>query len=73
MDIQMPLMNGLEATREIRSMSSNPNVPIVALTANIFEEDRQAYLEAGMNDVIGKPFETKQLYSTLAQCLAKPE
>ena len=73
MDIQMPLMNGLEATREIRSMSSDPNVPIVALTANIFEEDRQAYLEAGMNDVIGKPFEAKQLYSTLAKWLAKPE
>ena len=73
MDIQMPLMNGLEATREIRSMSSNTNVPIVALTANIYEEDCQAYLEAGMDDVIAKPFETKQFYSTLAKWLAKPE
>ena len=72
MDIQMPQMNGLEATREIRSMSSSPNVPIVALTANIYEEDRQAYLKAGMDDLIGKPFETKQLYSTIAKWLAKP-
>lgn len=57
MDCQMPIMDGLEATQIIRENSSNPNqhTPIIALTANVFEDDKQRCLEAGMNDFLSKP------------------
>jgi CheY-like chemotaxis protein len=51
----MPVMNGVEATRAIRSDSLNRDAPILAMTANAFDEDRQVCLTAGMNDHIGKP------------------
>ena len=67
MDIQMPKMDGYTATREIRTLSSNKkaNIPIVAMTANAFEEDRQKALKAGMNAHIAKPIDVNILMRTL--------
>jgi two-component system, sensor histidine kinase and response regulator len=73
MDIQMPEMDGLEATRLIRSMGGNAELPILAMTANIFEEDRQASLEAGMNDFVSKPVDPENLFSTIATWLPQRE
>ena len=66
MDIQMPVMNGYEATRAIRALQDGDRVPIIALSANAFEEDRQASLAAGMNAHVAKPIDVKQLLDTLA-------
>ena len=69
MDVQMPKMNGLDATRAIRALPGRSTVPILAMTANAFDEDRQQCLDAGMNDHIGKPFMPVVLYSTLLKWL----
>lgn len=63
MDIQMPKMDGYTATREIRTLSSSKkaNIPIVAMTANAFEEDRQKAFKAGMNAHIAKPIDIKTI------------
>ena len=67
MDIQMPRMNGYQVTGEIRKLpDERANVPIVAMTANAFEEDRKAAFDAGMNDHIAKPIEIEKLMKTLA-------
>lgn len=67
MDIQMPVMDGYEATRNIRKLDSEyaQTVPIVAMTANVFAEDKQKALDAGMNGHVAKPIDIKELYSTL--------
>ncbi|WP_281981354.1 response regulator, partial [Azonexus hydrophilus] len=69
MDMQMPLMNGIEASRAIRADSLNRDTPILAMTANAFAEDRQRCLDAGMNDHIGKPVIPEQLFASLLHWL----
>ena len=71
MDIQMPVMNGYDATRKIRRMGDphKANIPIVAMTANAFSEDRQAALDAGMNDHVAKPINMNVLVPTLRKYL----
>ncbi len=71
MDVQMPEMNGLEATRTLRGLPGMAVIPILALTANAFAEDREECLAAGMNDHIGKPVEPETLYRTIAHWLQK--
>ena len=65
MDIQMPYMDGLEATRNIRRSESGNSVPIVAMTANAFVEDKQESLSAGMNSFITKPVDPSRLYQVI--------
>ena len=71
MDIQMPIMDGYEATRQIRKLK-NPetaNIPIIAMTANAFEEDRQKALEAGMNEHVAKPIDLARLLEVVKKVL----
>lgn len=72
MDMQMPVMDGLQATRLIRQLPGKSQLPIVAMTANAFDEDRQRCLEAGMNDHISKPVSSKIFYETILRWLPKP-
>lgn len=71
MDIRMPVMNGLEAARKIRSLNRKDarTIPIIAMTANAFEEDKQASYDAGMNAHLFKPVQPEALYETLAKLI----
>ena len=67
MDIQMPIMDGYQATRRIRQMETPglSSIPIIAMTANAFDEDRKAAMDCGMNDFISKPLDLKELIQVL--------
>ena len=69
MDVQMPVQDGLAATRAIRAAGKGARLPVIALTANAFAEDRSACREAGMDDVLTKPFAPDALYSMLLRWL----
>ncbi len=71
MDIQMPRMNGYEATRAIRALPVDwaSSIPIVAMTANAFEEDKQNAFASGMNGHLAKPIEIPKLMETLSKFL----
>ncbi|MBL8490320.1 MAG: PAS domain S-box protein [Rhodocyclaceae bacterium] len=73
MDLQMPIMNGLEATRAIRALEGRRTIPILALTANAFDEDRQASRAAGMDDHVSKPVEPEVLFATVLRWLSQAE
>jgi CheY-like chemotaxis protein len=65
MDVQMPEVDGLQATREVRTIPGCERLPIVALTAHAFAEDRALFLEAGMSAVVTKPFKPHQLFAAV--------
>ena len=69
MDIHMPVMNGIEATEKIRSQAQFANLPIIALTAGVTDEERENCFNAGMNAFISKPFKPKEILATLAEWL----
>ncbi|MBA5604271.1 response regulator [Duganella sp. FT3S] len=73
MDMQMPVMNGLQATEAIRADGRYADLPIVAMTANVLTEDRERCREAGMNDFVGKPIEPEALWAQLLRWIpARP-
>ena len=69
MDMQMPRLDGLAAARRIRALPEGASLPIVALTANAFADDRNRCLQAGMNDFIAKPLDMAELYGVLLRWL----
>jgi signal transduction histidine kinase len=72
MDMQMPVMDGIAVTRAIRQMAGLENLPIIATTANAFDEDRARCLAAGMNDFIAKPVDPMHLIALVKISLARP-
>ncbi len=71
MDLQMPVLDGFQATLAIRALPQMQEIPILAMTANAFSEDKEQCLKVGMNDHIAKPASPEQLYQTLANYLPK--
>ena len=71
MDIMMPVMDGLEATRTIRSMEREDcrTIPIIAMSANAFDDDLKKSVECGMNGHLSKPVEVDKLYQTLSEVI----
>ncbi len=72
MDIQMPVMDGLTATRHIRNEADFSDIPIIAVSAHTLDSDREASLEAGMNAHLNKPLRREELVKTILQCLTEP-
>ena len=73
MDVQMPIMNGYEATKAIRKLDNTAlaNIPIVAMTANAFDEDRKTAMESGMNAHVAKPINVDVLMGVISDILSK--
>jgi CheY-like chemotaxis protein len=71
MDVQMPHLDGLEATRRIRERYCAAELPIIAMTANAFVEDKSRCLDAGMNDFVAKPIEIEQFFATMLKWLSR--
>lgn len=69
MDIKMPIMDGLEATRQIKA--AHPELPVIALTANAFDSDRQQALEAGCDDFLSKPVSSEHCLKTVAKFIGE--
>jgi CheY-like chemotaxis protein len=69
MDMQLPGMDGLQATRALRKLPGCTQLPVLAMTANAFAEDREQCLQAGMDDFISKPVDPERLFATLLQWL----
>ncbi len=72
MDMQMPKLDGCAATRQIRASGRGSRVPIIAMTANVFQEDEEACRTAGMDDFLGKPIQTERLFSMALRWLDRP-
>jgi hypothetical protein len=72
MDITMPVMDGLDATRTIRTLPGYAHTPILALTASVYNEDRDRCIAAGMNEHIGKPIDPERLFAVLLAWLPEP-
>lgn len=67
MDVKMPVMDGLEATRRLKE--THPALPVIALTANVFDNDRDSAMEAGCDEFLAKPVNSKLCLETIARCL----
>ncbi|MCG2593044.1 PAS-domain containing protein [Ramlibacter sp. XY19] len=72
MDVQMPVMDGLEATRALRARHDGATLPIIAMTANAMDNDREACLAAGMNQHVAKPFAINDVVAVILQCINPP-
>ena len=73
MDCQMPVMDGFQATREIRKQERFNDIPVIAMTANVMSGDREKVLEAGMKDHIGKPINVNDMFTTMARWITPAE
>jgi CheY-like chemotaxis protein len=71
MDMQMPRMDGLEATQRIRQLPNRAKTPILAMTANAFSEDKARCFAAGMDDFLVKPFDPDAIFSTLLRAFGR--
>ena len=69
MDMQMPVLDGLEATKRIRNLPNGPKIPILAMTANVFPEDEQRCRAAGMDDFLIKPLEPNDMFGCVLKWL----
>jgi CheY-like chemotaxis protein len=67
MDLQMPIMDGLETTRQLRLIEQFADLPVIAMTANVMATDREACFEAGMNDFMSKPIRLQELRAKVLQ------